>query len=55
MDILTGNELRSGATVYLDKSGRWSEDLQAARLFGPGLISEDLSELAPQVLRRLGY
>lgn len=27
---------------------------EAARLFGPGLISEDLSELVPQVLRRLG-
>lgn len=35
MEILTGNELLSGATVYLDKDGRWVEDLQAARLFGP--------------------
>jgi hypothetical protein len=35
MEILTGNELKSGATVYLDKSGAWSEDLQAARLFLP--------------------
>src|SRR5690606_6188727 len=34
MAILTGNELISGATVYLDASGRWVEDLQAARLFG---------------------
>ena len=33
MDILTGNELISGATVYLDATGRWVEDLQAARLF----------------------
>ena len=33
MDILTGNELTSGATVYLDGNGNWIEDLQAARLF----------------------
>jgi hypothetical protein len=33
MDILTGNELTSGATVYLDGQGNWIEDLQAARLF----------------------
>jgi hypothetical protein len=35
MEILTGNELLSGATVYLDRDGNWVEDLQAARLFGP--------------------
>jgi hypothetical protein len=33
MEILTGNELTSGATVYLDAAGNWVEDLQAARLF----------------------
>jgi hypothetical protein len=33
MDILTGNELTSGATVYLDRNGAWVENLQAARLF----------------------
>lgn len=33
MDILTGNELMSGATVYLDRQGRWVEDLQQARVF----------------------
>lgn len=33
MEILTGNELISGATVYLDEAGRWGEDLQAAQLF----------------------
>ncbi len=27
---------------------------EAARLFGPGLISEDLSEIVPQVLQQLG-
>ena len=34
MEILTGNELVSGAAVYLDRAGNWVEDLQAARLFG---------------------
>jgi hypothetical protein len=33
MDILTGNELMSGATVYLDGHGRWVEDVQQARVF----------------------
>ena len=33
MDILTGNEVMSGATVYLDRAGNWVEDLQAARVF----------------------
>jgi hypothetical protein len=33
MEILTGNELLSGATVYLDRDGNWVEDLQASRLF----------------------
>ena len=33
MDILTGNELISGATVYLDRDGHWVEELQKARVF----------------------
>ena len=33
MEILTGNELMSGATVYLSQSGDWVEDLQQARVF----------------------
>jgi hypothetical protein len=33
MEILTGNELTSGATVYLDRTGSWVESLQAARIF----------------------
>jgi hypothetical protein len=33
LDILTGNELLSGATVYLSKTGAWVEDLQEARIF----------------------
>ena len=35
MEILTGNELMSGATVYLDRAGDWVEELQQARLFLP--------------------
>ena len=34
MKILTGNELLSGAAVYLDSEGRWVEGLQGARVFG---------------------
>lgn len=33
MEILTGNELTSGATVYLNAEGQWVEDLQNARIF----------------------
>ena len=33
MDILTGNEVMSGATVYLDRDGHWQEELQKARVF----------------------
>ena len=33
MEILTGNELTSGGTVYLDISNNWVEDLQTARIF----------------------
>ena len=33
MEILTGNELMSGATVYLDRAGKWVEELQEARVF----------------------
>jgi hypothetical protein len=40
MEILTGNELMSGATVYLDRAGRWVEDLQQARLFGKDEAAE---------------
>lgn len=34
MEILTGNELMSGAVVYLDAQGRWVEELDRARIFG---------------------
>jgi hypothetical protein len=33
MEILTGNEVMSGATVYLDRDGQWQEELQKARVF----------------------
>jgi len=34
MDILTANELLSGAVVYLDGAGRWQPSIDKARLFG---------------------
>jgi hypothetical protein len=40
MEILTGNELISGGTVYLDANNRWVEDLQAARLFSRDEVEE---------------
>ncbi|ODT49966.1 DUF2849 domain-containing protein [Devosia sp. 63-57] len=46
MEILTGNELISGATVYLDGTGTWVEDLQAARLFSKDETAERDAALA---------
>ena len=46
MEILTGNELTSGATVYLDKANNWVEDLQAARLFAKEEVAERDAALA---------
>ncbi len=46
MEILTGNELMSGATVYLDRDGRWVEDLQQARLFGKNEVEARDASLA---------
>lgn len=40
MEILTGNELTSGGTVYLDISNNWVEDLQTARVFSKEETSE---------------
>ncbi len=33
MDILVGNELTSGAAVYLDANNNWVEAMQSARCF----------------------
>src|SRR5687768_18422404 len=46
MEILTGNELTSGGTVYLDSSNNWVEDLQAARLFSKEEAAERDAALA---------
>ena len=32
-EILTGNELASGATIYLTASGEWVQDINRARVF----------------------
>jgi len=34
MEIITANELLSGASVYLDGDGRWQINFGSARLFG---------------------
>ena len=34
MEILTANELVSGAVVYLDGDGNWQPDIDKARRFG---------------------
>lgn len=36
MEILTANELLSGAVVYLDQNGDWHQDLERARRFDKG-------------------
>ncbi|MET3924852.1 DUF2849 domain-containing protein [Devosia sp. 2618] len=46
MEILTGNELISGGTVYLDTHNNWVEDLQTARLFGREEAAERDAALA---------
>jgi hypothetical protein len=46
MEILTGNELISGATVYLDINNNWVEDLQASRLFAKEEAAERDAALA---------
>lgn len=46
MEILTGNELISGATVYLDINNNWVEDLQAARVFAKDEAAERDAALA---------
>ena len=46
MEILTGNELTSGGTVYLDINNHWVEDLQASRLFAKEEVAERDAALA---------
>ena len=46
MEILTGNELTSGGTVYLDAHNNWVEDLQAARIFSKDETAERDGALA---------
>ncbi|WP_051961293.1 DUF2849 domain-containing protein [Devosia riboflavina] len=45
-EILTGNELTSGAAVYLSASGEWVEPLQSARLFSKEEVAERDAALA---------
>ncbi|HUV32103.1 MAG TPA: DUF2849 domain-containing protein [Devosiaceae bacterium] len=39
-EILTANELVSGATVYFADTGVWVQDIDKARLFGAGEADE---------------
>jgi hypothetical protein len=52
MEILTGNELMSGATVYLDSAGTWVEELQKARVFGKSDL--EAKEAAIAATKRTG-
>jgi len=52
MEILTGNELMSGATVYLDRDGHWVEELQQARVFGAAEL--EAKEAAIAATRKTG-
>lgn len=45
-EILTGNELTSGASVYLSVTDEWVEPLQAARLFSKEEAAERDAALA---------
>lgn len=54
MEILTGNELFSGATVYLDAEGHWGDQLQLARVFGPeDLAARDAAIAASKATERI--
>lgn len=54
MEILTGNELLSGATVYLDREGHWVEDLQRARVFSKDEAAEkDAAVAATKATQRI--
>lgn len=46
MDILTANELLSGAAVYLGKNGDWTMHIDEARLFGPDEAEARDAEIA---------
>lgn len=39
-EIITANELVSGATIYLTADGSWVEDIDQARLFSDGETEE---------------
>ena len=40
MDIITANELVSGAVVYLDNEGKWVTEVEQARRFGKDETAE---------------
>ena len=56
MEILTANELISGAVVYPDDNGNWQQDIDKARRFGDADQSarDDLIEQAKATGRIVG-
>jgi hypothetical protein len=54
MDVVTANELLSGAVVYLGRDGAWQVDLARARLFAPDESEErDAAVVAAKANGRL--
>ncbi|MDV4145557.1 NAD(P)H-hydrate dehydratase [Shimia sp. FJ5] len=51
--IITGLLARGFPPMQAAETGAWLH-VEAARVFGPGLIAEDLPEMLPKVLRDLG-
>ncbi len=47
MEIITANELVSGASLYLSGSGRWLPDMQKALVFTP----DEKGEMERQIAR----
>jgi len=51
--LITGLLARGLPPMAAAKAAAWLH-VEAALTFGPGLIAEDLPEVLPEVLRRLG-
>ncbi len=47
MQIITANELLSGASVYLDEEGNWQSDMQRAKIF-----SDEENKLLDNILQK---
>ena len=54
MEILTANELVSGAVVYVDEQGHWQQDLNKARLFDDAEVRDAVIAAAKATGRIVG-